>query len=264
VQQCSNRGFQGFAAIAAASEENWNPGPTGISRMMAGMRVTLAAVAAILTIAVWPHEARAATCGDFSNQAAAQRASDTRDPDGDGIYCADLPCPCSRATSGGTQARHHAAKPRTKSRRCRLRGPLSDPACTPGGYYPRGTRRLICRTGYTALVRDVSESTKDTVYREYGIGRHHRTGQYEIDHLVPLELGGSNAIANLFAQRRRPRPGFREKDQLENAANRAVCDDGGALRPLQRRIARNWTAVYAALVGPLPGASAGNGGRVGF
>ena len=36
----------------------------------------------------------AATCEDYSNQAQAQRAKDTRDPDGDGIYCESLPCPC--------------------------------------------------------------------------------------------------------------------------------------------------------------------------
>jgi len=28
-----------------------------------------------------------ATCDDYSNQADAQRAADTRDADGDGIYC---------------------------------------------------------------------------------------------------------------------------------------------------------------------------------
>src|SRR3954469_21808373 len=33
-------------------------------------------------------------CADYPNQAAAQRAHDTRDPDHDGIYCEDLPCPC--------------------------------------------------------------------------------------------------------------------------------------------------------------------------
>lgn len=36
-----------------------------------------------------------ATCADFQNQLAAQLAADTRDADGDGIYCEDLPCPCS-------------------------------------------------------------------------------------------------------------------------------------------------------------------------
>ena len=43
----------------------------------------------------------AATCADYPNQAAAQRAADTRDPDGDGIYCESLPCPCSTASGGG-------------------------------------------------------------------------------------------------------------------------------------------------------------------
>lgn len=35
-------------------------------------------------------------CSDFSNQAAAQRAANTRDGDGDGVYCESLPCPCLR------------------------------------------------------------------------------------------------------------------------------------------------------------------------
>jgi Protein of unknown function (DUF1524) len=39
--------------------------------------------------------AQAATCADFPNQAAAQEAANTRDSDGDGVYCESLPCPCS-------------------------------------------------------------------------------------------------------------------------------------------------------------------------
>lgn len=39
--------------------------------------------------------ASAATCDDYPNQAAAQQAADTRDADGDGIYCEALPCPCA-------------------------------------------------------------------------------------------------------------------------------------------------------------------------
>jgi endonuclease YncB( thermonuclease family) len=35
------------------------------------------------------------TCADYPNQEAAQRAADTRDADGDGIYCETLPCPCA-------------------------------------------------------------------------------------------------------------------------------------------------------------------------
>ena len=42
----------------------------------------------------------AATCDDYPNQAAAQKAADTRDADGDGIYCESLSCPCSSAAGG--------------------------------------------------------------------------------------------------------------------------------------------------------------------
>src|SRR5215210_2965747 len=49
-----------------------------------------------------PPVARAsATCADYSNQADAQRAKDTRDADGDGIYCESLPCPCLKPGGGG-------------------------------------------------------------------------------------------------------------------------------------------------------------------
>jgi hypothetical protein len=47
--------------------------------------------------------ARAASvCADYPNQAAAQRARDTRDPDHDGVYCEDLPCPCLKPGLGGS------------------------------------------------------------------------------------------------------------------------------------------------------------------
>lgn len=41
-----------------------------------------------------PSAHAAAVCADYPNQAAAQRAADTVDADGDGIYCESLPCPC--------------------------------------------------------------------------------------------------------------------------------------------------------------------------
>ena len=51
--------------------------------------IALGAAAPTATIA------QAATCGEFTNQADAQAAANTNDPDGDGIYCESLPCPCS-------------------------------------------------------------------------------------------------------------------------------------------------------------------------
>ena len=55
-----------------------------------------------------PATAGAATCSDYATQAEAQRAADTRDGDGDGIYCEALPCPCLRP---GREAEAPAREP---------------------------------------------------------------------------------------------------------------------------------------------------------
>jgi len=52
--------------------------------------------------------ASAAACSDYPNQAAAQAAHDTRDADGDGIYCESLPCPC---TKGGSASGSDRSRP---------------------------------------------------------------------------------------------------------------------------------------------------------
>ncbi len=66
----------------------------------------------------------AATCSQYPNQKAAQEAADTRDADGDGIYCEALPCPCSTRASGGGGGDDGGPEPE---------------ACT----RPRGVRRLV-------------------------------------------------------------------------------------------------------------------------
>jgi hypothetical protein len=64
-------------------------------------------------VAVAP--ALAATCSQYANQAAAQRAHDTRDADGDGIYCESLPCPCATGSGGGATHAPRAPSPNTTS-----------------------------------------------------------------------------------------------------------------------------------------------------
>ncbi|CAB4336194.1 unannotated protein [freshwater metagenome] len=46
-------------------------------------------------------------CSDFATQADAQRAANTRDADGDGVYCESLPCPCLK--NGATKPTETAA-----------------------------------------------------------------------------------------------------------------------------------------------------------
>jgi hypothetical protein len=77
------------------------------------------------------------------------------------------------------------------------------------------------------------------------------TGQYEVDHFVSLELGGSNDISNLFPEAAEPKPGFHEKDRVENYLHDQVCRGALTLAEAQREIATNWLAVYETLA---PGA----------
>jgi hypothetical protein len=67
------------------------------------LAVTLLVLVLVLTGAPsGPPSASAATCSDYATQAAAQAARDTRDADGDGRYCEDLPCPCAGPTDPGS------------------------------------------------------------------------------------------------------------------------------------------------------------------
>ncbi len=131
---------------------------------------------------------------------------------------------------------------------------------TPGAALTTSAAR-VCRPGYAARVRDVPESEKEEVYGRYGVA--HVPYAHEVDHLVSLELGGSNAIANLWPEPYAGRWGARTKDVLENRLHDLVCSGAIRLRYAQRIEARNWVAAYRRYVGTPPAASGGGGGSGG-
>jgi hypothetical protein len=120
---------------------------------------------------------------------------------------------------------------------------LPDSACTPGAIFPDATAEQICKPGYSSSVRSVPAEVSRAVYAEYGIVER-SAGQYEVDHLVSLEIGGSNDIANLWPEAAEPKPGFHEKDQVENYLHDQVCSGRIMLGDAQRMAATNWLAVY--------------------
>jgi hypothetical protein len=134
----------------------------------------------------------------------------------------------------------------TRTSGCVVHGALQDSGCTPGALVSAVSRDQICRPGYASSVRNVTTSTKDKVYAEYGI-THRTTGEYEVDHLVSLELGGSNDISNLWPEAASPKPGFHEKDKVENYLHSQVCAGAISLDRARVEIATNWLAVYTAM-----------------
>lgn len=112
-----------------------------------------------------------------------------------------------------------------------------DPACTPGAVASTD-RAVVCVAGYSAAHRPPSRETgkiKAAAMRAYAV-----SGPAELDHLVPLSLGGSNDVANLW-----PEPGGvpNSKDKVEASVLVAVCKHGADLATAQQAIAEDWTTA---------------------
>jgi hypothetical protein len=133
-----------------------------------------------------------------------------------------------------------------KTDNCQVQGANQDTDCTPGDIFPSATKDQICEPGYSRKVRAVTTSTKNKVYASYGITSR-LAGEYEVDHLVSLELGGSNDISNLWPEAAEPKPGFHEKDVVENYLHDQVCNGAISLEEAQIQIATNWLTVYQSM-----------------
>jgi len=124
-----------------------------------------------------------------------------------------------------------------------------DASLTPGATLPV-TVADICTPGYSRKVRNVPSAVRRDVYREYRVARP-MSGEYEVDHLISLELGGSNSVRNLWPQSRWTTPwNARVKDALENRLHRDVCAGRLDLATAQRDIAADWIAAYRRYMPP--------------
>lgn len=132
-----------------------------------------------------------------------------------------------------------------------LSAPLvPNPTLTPGAVNTEITQSniqtTICVKGYTAKpgVRNVTEQTKKLVYKEYNYDPK-TLGPAEVDHLISLELGGSNDIKNLWPQSYTTTPyNARIKDGIENTLHAMVCKGEIPLTQAQHEIATDWPSAY--------------------
>ena len=132
---------------------------------------------------------------------------------------------------------------RTLSIRCFAKGGLPDPKCTPGAVLTTDTTK-VCKAGYTRSIRDVSLSHKQQVFEDYGIPWSLHSN-YEVDHLISLELGGSNDLPNLWPQPSSLPNGSRTKDNFESYLHAQVCGGKIPIQEAQHKMATNWLAYYS-------------------
>jgi hypothetical protein len=127
---------------------------------------------------------------------------------------------------------------------------LADPAIVPDPTLTPGAVRTVdvdevCTIGMREL-RHWSRERDDRIMAEYGLptGPH---PDYEVDHLIPLGLGGADDDKNLWAEPRRSIEKewpAEKKDELEHRLRDLVCAGQLDVRAAQRAIRDDWTEAF--------------------
>lgn len=134
---------------------------------------------------------------------------------------------------------------------------LPDPNCTPGAINAAVTqtniKNTICKKGWTATVRPSESYTEQLKRKQLEAYGHSRllAHWYEEDHLVPLEVGGApSSPHNLWPEWGAPP---NPKDEVESAANHAVCSGRMTLAAARQGFEKNWILLGQQLqVTPTP------------
>jgi hypothetical protein len=131
--------------------------------------------------------------------------------------------------------------------------PVPDAKCTPGGVNPSVTVGVLHNPAWrTKTVRNCasSEAQKHEAYRWYDITKpqvnSNENQVCELDHLVPLELGGADGLGNIWPQCGPDAVSlnqryFKQKDHVENYLAEEVKAGRMPLAEAQRGIAKDWT-----------------------
>lgn len=130
--------------------------------------------------------------------------------------------------------------------------PLPDPSCTPGVYNPDVTQSTInstiCVSGWTATVRPPTSYTNPLKAQgiiDYGYSDTNMA-DYEEDHQIPLELGGSPRDPNnLWPEPYSGAQTAHSKDGVETKLKNAVCNGTITLSAARTAIKNDWTTALS-------------------
>jgi len=131
---------------------------------------------------------------------------------------------------------------------------VPDPALTPG-VVASTDEAEVCAAGpngtYSQQHRQTTVAMKAEVYRRYNVEPAGR--DFEIDHRLPLALGGKDDVLNLWPQRGFEHPSYHDKDKLETYLWRAVCKDHKMhLGDAQSILLGDWIAGFVKFFGEPP------------
>lgn len=127
------------------------------------------------------------------------------------------------------------------------KGPVSRPnsIITPGGAVTTDVTTVCHQPKHVRHA--VPFALQQAVFARYHISSA-QTHHYAIDYLIPLELGGSTTVANLWPAAVRGN-GFHEKQQLTQRLRTLVCRGSLPLTRAQDGVASDWFAMWLAYAG---------------
>lgn len=130
-------------------------------------------------------------------------------------------------------------------------GSINDLTVTPGDV--RTTDKHSICTTKTSTLRSVSSKVKKQAFKLYGLTN--KTGWCkakgcEVDHLISLELGGTNDIKNLWPQSYAGKWNARVKDKLENRLHKLICNGTVSPEDAQFAISHDWIGAYEKYLSP--------------
>jgi hypothetical protein len=124
-------------------------------------------------------------------------------------HCRAARVPSSINTKATSSLGDNWAPPNSKSCKTKMSHgfPIPDPTCTPGAFNPSLTLAVFQQPGFTTnCVRDdlTPASQKQKTYGWYGMKKPDNnsgpTETCELDHLVPLVMGGADSLDNIWPQ----------------------------------------------------------------
>lgn len=125
---------------------------------------------------------------------------------------------------------------------------LPNKALTPGVVRTIDEKEICAKTFRTKPYRKTTAAMKKHVCDEYKVKSCPAQNKMELDHLLPLELGGLDDEKNLWVQMA---PDYHLKDVLENKLKKQVCSGEVSLPEAQQCIMSDWVSCYRKHVGPL-------------